>query len=129
MKQAQAIFAIIAEVMLVSGVPALAVEPDEVLENPALEARAREISKELRCVVCQNQTIDDSNARRKEPDPRKPNLDYILYRSGKAATLRVGKEDDDPKAGEDTSFQYGSKPKSLSDHPAIYAIFEVGPVP
>ncbi|MFC0159174.1 MULTISPECIES: cytochrome c-type biogenesis protein [Mameliella] len=39
-----------------------AVEPDEMLEDAALEARAREISKELRCVVCQNQDIDSSNA-------------------------------------------------------------------
>ena len=42
--------------------PALAVMPDEVLDDPALEARAREVSKELRCLVCQNQSIDDSNA-------------------------------------------------------------------
>lgn len=39
-----------------------AVLPDEMLDDPALEARAREISKELRCVVCQNQSIDDSHA-------------------------------------------------------------------
>ena len=39
-----------------------AVEPDEMLANPAQEARAREISKRLRCLVCQNQSIDDSNA-------------------------------------------------------------------
>ena len=39
-----------------------AVEPDEILSDPALEARARDISKELRCVVCQNQDIDSSNA-------------------------------------------------------------------
>ncbi len=43
-------------------VPAGAVEPDEILDNPELEARAREISKELRCVTCQSQSIDDSNA-------------------------------------------------------------------
>ncbi|MFS8180653.1 cytochrome c-type biogenesis protein CcmH [Pseudovibrio denitrificans] len=42
--------------------PTLAVEPDEMLSDPVLEARAREISKELRCVVCQNQDIDSSNA-------------------------------------------------------------------
>lgn len=41
---------------------AFAVEPEERLDDPALEARAREISKELRCLVCQNQSIDDSNA-------------------------------------------------------------------
>jgi cytochrome c-type biogenesis protein CcmH len=39
-----------------------AVEPGEVLEDPALEARARVISQDLRCVVCQNETIDESNA-------------------------------------------------------------------
>jgi cytochrome c-type biogenesis protein CcmH len=39
-----------------------AVEPDEMLEDPALEDRAREISKGLRCVVCQNESIDESNA-------------------------------------------------------------------
>ena len=42
--------------------PASAVEPGEMLKDPALEARARKISQELRCVVCQNQSIDDSNA-------------------------------------------------------------------
>lgn len=41
---------------------AQAVEPGEVLEDPALEARARVISQDLRCVVCQNETIDESNA-------------------------------------------------------------------
>ena len=39
-----------------------AVNPDEMLDDPALEARAREISKGLRCLVCQNQSIDDSDA-------------------------------------------------------------------
>lgn len=42
--------------------PMLAVTPDEMLDDPVLEARAREISKGLRCVVCQNENIDDSNA-------------------------------------------------------------------
>jgi len=41
---------------------ALAVEPGERLTDPVLEARARAISKELRCLVCQNESIDDSNA-------------------------------------------------------------------
>lgn len=49
-------------VAAVLSLPALAVMPDEKLSDPALEARAREISKELRCLVCQNQSIDDSNA-------------------------------------------------------------------
>jgi len=40
----------------------LAVEPDEMLDDPALEQRARDVSKDLRCVVCQNESIDESNA-------------------------------------------------------------------
>ncbi|MCW9033331.1 MAG: cytochrome c-type biogenesis protein CcmH [Rhodospirillales bacterium] len=42
--------------------PAFALNPDEVLKDPVLENRARELSKEIRCVVCQNQSIDDSDA-------------------------------------------------------------------
>lgn len=42
--------------------PALAVNPDEMLKDPKLEARARELGTELRCLVCQNQSIDDSDA-------------------------------------------------------------------
>src|SRR6187431_3628753 len=42
--------------------PALAVQPDEILADPVLESRARELSRELRCMVCQNQSIDDSDA-------------------------------------------------------------------
>ena len=49
-------------VAVAAPVPARAVQPDEVLDDPALEARARDISAELRCVVCQNQSIDDSDA-------------------------------------------------------------------
>ncbi|SPJ22370.1 cytochrome c-type biogenesis protein [Palleronia abyssalis] len=42
--------------------PALAVQPDEVLDDPRLEERARELSKGLRCLVCRNENIDESNA-------------------------------------------------------------------
>ncbi len=42
--------------------PAFAVQPDEVLDDPALEARARELSEGLRCLVCRNESIDESNA-------------------------------------------------------------------
>jgi cytochrome c-type biogenesis protein CcmH len=42
--------------------PVMAVQPDEVLSDPALEARARTLSLQLRCMVCQNQSIDDSDA-------------------------------------------------------------------
>ena len=44
------------------GYAAQAVEPTEVLSDPALESRAREISQHLRCLVCQNETIDESNS-------------------------------------------------------------------
>jgi len=44
------------------GLPALAVEPDEMLKDPTLEARARALSQTLRCMVCQNESIDESNA-------------------------------------------------------------------
>lgn len=47
---------------LISVTPAWAVQPDEMLSDPALEARARALSKELRCMVCQNQSIDNSDA-------------------------------------------------------------------
>jgi len=42
--------------------PVLAVQPSEMLADPKLEARARSISEELRCLVCQNQSIDESDA-------------------------------------------------------------------
>jgi len=42
--------------------PSFAVQPDELMKDPALEARARGLSAELRCMVCQNQSIDDSDA-------------------------------------------------------------------
>jgi cytochrome c-type biogenesis protein CcmH len=48
--------------MLVLASPAFAVQPDEVLSDPVLEQRARALSKGLRCMVCQNQSIDDSDA-------------------------------------------------------------------
>ena len=49
-------------VLALFALPALAVEPREMLADPALEARARDIGRTLRCVVCQNQAIDDSSA-------------------------------------------------------------------
>ncbi len=49
-------------VFLVWATAAVAVQPDEVLDDPALESRARELSKELRCLVCRNESIDESNA-------------------------------------------------------------------
>ena len=60
MKRARRLLAI--PLVFLLSAAAFAVEPDEVLSDAALEARARALSAELRCVVCQNQSIDDSNA-------------------------------------------------------------------
>ncbi|MEM7320637.1 MAG: cytochrome c-type biogenesis protein [Pseudomonadota bacterium] len=49
-------------ILLVMATPLWAVQPDEVLEDPGLENRARAISKDLRCLVCRNESIDESNA-------------------------------------------------------------------
>lgn len=53
---------IVFALMIGLAAPALAVQPDEVLDDPVLEARARELSKGLRCLVCRNENIDESNA-------------------------------------------------------------------
>src|SRR5688500_16639761 len=80
--------------------PALAVQPDEVLSDPALETRARELSRELRCMVCQNQSIDDSDAplardlrvlgreRLKAGDSNKDVIDFLTVRCGDCVLLR-----------------------------------------
>ena len=56
--------AIVLVLMLIglAGAPSRAVQPDEIMPDEAKEARARELSRELRCMVCQNQSIDDSDA-------------------------------------------------------------------
>lgn len=54
--------ATILALMLAFATPALSLGPDEILDNPVLEQRARDISAGLRCLVCQNQSIDDSDA-------------------------------------------------------------------
>jgi len=53
---------VMATLLLTAPGPSPAVEPNEILADPALEARAREIGQNLRCLVCQNQSIDDSDA-------------------------------------------------------------------
>ena len=53
---------LLALMLLVAALPAQAVQPDEVMHDPAQELRARNLSHELRCMVCQNQSIDDSDA-------------------------------------------------------------------
>ena len=52
----------LALLLMLWAAPLGAVEPDEVLDDPVLEARAREVSKGLRCLVCRNESIDESNA-------------------------------------------------------------------
>jgi cytochrome c-type biogenesis protein CcmH len=49
-------------ILMLVAAPVWAVQPDEILDDPALESRARELSKALRCLVCRNESIDDSNA-------------------------------------------------------------------
>ncbi|MCR9108743.1 cytochrome c-type biogenesis protein [Marivita sp. XM-24bin2] len=80
--------------------PAYAVQPDEVLEDPVLESRARELSKGLRCVVCQNESIDESNAdlarelrlvvreRLVAGDSDEQVLDYLVARYGEFVLLK-----------------------------------------
>ena len=77
-----------------------AVQPDEILPDPVLESRARHISAELRCLVCQNQSIDDSNAplardlrllvreRLKSGDSDAQVRDFVVARYGTFVLLR-----------------------------------------
>ena len=79
---------------------AIAVQPNEVLKDPELEARARNLSKDIRCLVCQNQSIDDSNAdlardlrvlvreRLTEGDSDEQILDFLVKRYGDFVLLK-----------------------------------------
>jgi cytochrome c-type biogenesis protein CcmH len=79
---------------------ALAVQPDEMLKDPVLEARARHLSEELRCMVCQNQSIDDSEAplahdlrmlvreRLTKGDSDSQVLDFLVARYGEFVLLK-----------------------------------------
>jgi cytochrome c-type biogenesis protein CcmH len=87
-------------VALVAPTGALAVEPDEILRDPQLEARARHLSEELRCLVCQNQSIDDSAAplardlrllvreRLTKGDSDSQVLDFLVARFGEFVLLK-----------------------------------------
>ncbi|MDJ0945072.1 MAG: cytochrome c-type biogenesis protein CcmH [Kiloniellales bacterium] len=80
--------------ILAFALAAAAVEPDEILDDPALESRARELSKGIRCLVCQNESIDSSNAelakdlrvlvreRLVAGDSDREVLDYLVERYG-----------------------------------------------
>ena len=87
-------------IILIFPLAALAVDPDEILKNPDLEKRARIVSKGLRCVVCQNQSIDDSDARLARDlrilvreriiagDTNNQVIDYVVSRYGDFVLLR-----------------------------------------
>lgn len=95
---AAVIFAVISGLSAITA--AHAVQPDEVLDDPALEARARDLSAGLRCLVCQNQSIDDSDAplakdlrvlvreRLKAGDSDKEIIDFIVSRYGEFVLLK-----------------------------------------
>ena len=86
--------------LLLAPLPALAVNPDEVLPDAAQEHRAREISAQLRCMVCQNQSIDDSNAdlardlrllvreRIRDGDSDTAVINYVVSRYGEFVLLK-----------------------------------------
>ncbi len=98
--------------LFLASLPAHAVNPDEVLANPTLEARARALSAQLRCMVCQNQSIDDSNAdlakdlrllvreRLKDGDTDEQVLDYLVSRYGEFVLLK-------PRLSEHTILLWG----------------------
>jgi cytochrome c-type biogenesis protein CcmH len=92
--------AVLGALLLLTAAPGHAVLPDEVLSDPALEARARSLSAGLRCLVCQNQSIDDSEAplardlrllvreRLKAGDSDEAVKDFIVARYGEFVLLR-----------------------------------------
>ncbi len=98
--------------------PALAVTPDEVLKDPALESRARSLSANLRCMVCQNQSIDDSDAplakdlrvlvreRLVAGDTDDEVIDYLVSRYGEFVLLK-------PKFALHTLILWASAPLAL----------------
>ncbi|MGR9182364.1 cytochrome c-type biogenesis protein [Rhizobium leguminosarum] len=104
---------LLAFALLLMAAPVFAVNPDEVLADPALEARARALSAELRCMVCQNQSIDDSNAdlakdlrllvreRITDGDSDEAVLNYIVSRYGEFVLLK-------PRVGMKTVLLWGA---------------------
>ena len=104
--------------LLLTSLPLHAVEPSEMLSDPALEARARALSKELRCMVCQNESIDDSGAplahdlrvlvreRLKAGDSDAQILDFIVARYGEFVLLR-------PRLSWHTAILWGLPPAVL----------------
>src|SRR5262249_17243619 len=87
-------------VLLLASGPSPAVQPDEILKDSVLESRARNLSRELRCMVCQNQSIDDSEAplardlrilvreRLTQGDSNQQVLDFLVARYGEFVLLK-----------------------------------------
>ena len=104
---------LVAVILLASLTPALAVEPDEMLKDTALEARARHLSAGLRCLICQNQSIDDSDAslakdlrilireRINSGDSDEAVVDYVVGRYGEFVLLK-------PRFGARTAVLWGT---------------------
>ena len=94
------LFFIVVMLALVASPRLEAVQPDEILSDPALEGRARVLSKELRCMVCQNQSIDDSDAplardlrvlvreRLQAGDSDRQVIDFLVARYGEFVLLK-----------------------------------------
>ena len=90
---------LLAIMLIMMPLPAMAVLPDEILKDPVLEERARKLSSELRCMVCQNQSIDASDAelardlrilvreRLTEGDSDEAVIDYVVSRYGEFVLL------------------------------------------
>jgi len=104
--------------LLLTSLPLHAVEPSELLSDTALEARARALSRELRCMVCQNESIDDSAAplahdlrvlvreRVKAGDSDAQILDFLVARYGEFVLLR-------PRLAWHTALLWGLPPATL----------------
>jgi cytochrome c-type biogenesis protein CcmH len=113
--------------LLFGSTPLRAVEPNEMLSDPTLEARARVLSKDLRCMVCQNQSIDDSEAplahdlrvlvreRLKAGDSDTQVLDFLVARYGEFVLLR-------PPLSWHTAALWGLPPAALAIGIAAMAI-------
>jgi cytochrome c-type biogenesis protein CcmH len=110
--------ALLAVLFALTTVPSFAVQPDEMLKDAALEARARTLSSELRCLVCQNQSIDDSEAplardlrllvreRLTQGDSDKQVLEFLVSRYGQFVLLR-------PRLEFETILLWGLPPAAL----------------
>ena len=114
--------------LMLLAVPAVhAVQPDEIMSDPVKEARARDLSRELRCMVCQNQSIDDSNAelardlrlvvreRLVNGDSDEQVLDYVVSRYGEFVLLK-------PRLSAKTLILWGA-PAALALVALIVAVF------